>query len=62
MPAPASPTRVVDADLGAFLLPAPTAAINSGINGAAWATAFDREAPGGPPGMRLHAYFSVWQI
>lgn len=61
-PAPAGPTRVVDADLGAFLLPAPTAAINSGINGAAWATAFDREAPGGPLGMQLHAYFSVWQI
>jgi hypothetical protein len=61
-PAPASPTRVVDGDAGTFLLPAPTPAINSGINGAAWATAFDREAPGGPPGMQLHAYFSVWQI
>jgi hypothetical protein len=53
---------VVDGDVGAFLAPAPTAAINCGINGAAWATAFDLEAPGGPPGMRLHAYFSVWQI
>lgn len=36
--------------------------INCGLNGVTWANAFDLEAGSGPPGMRLHAILSVWQI
>jgi hypothetical protein len=32
-----------------------------GLHGADWETAFDLMADRGPPGMRLHALFSVWR-
>ena len=63
-PLPPSTTSVQDdthsasvAHLAIF----PTA-FHSGLNGAAWHNAFDLTSPGRPPGIRLHALLSVWQI
>jgi hypothetical protein len=55
--------RVADAQSDSLLLAAAVPLIaNYGIHGTPWATAFDLEAPGGLPGIRLHALLSVWRI
>jgi hypothetical protein len=56
-----NPVRVVDVEAGSLLLPAPTVAAHAGLHGSAWATAFDLEALGGLPGLRLHALLCVWR-
>jgi len=61
VPTPGNPPRVFDADSGSLLLPSFAILVDSGLNGAAWSTAFDLEAPSGPLGLRLHAIFSVWR-
>jgi hypothetical protein len=58
---PNPPIRVVDVDSCSFLLPATAVATDVGIHGSPWATAFDLEAFGGPPGLRLHALLCVWR-
>lgn len=58
--APVSSTRILDSDGGALLAPL-FAVADLGLHGASWATAFDLEALGRPPGLRLHALLCVWR-
>jgi hypothetical protein len=60
-PPPSGPLRVTGADAVAWMLPAIASLADSGLHGAAWATAFDGEASSGPRGVRLHALLSVWR-
>ena len=59
--APNSPVRVVDVEGSSLHLPATMVAAHAGLHGAPWATAFDLEALGNPPGLRLHALLCVWR-
>jgi hypothetical protein len=58
---PTSTARVVEVDSTPHYLLAPAPLADIGLNGASWATAFDLEALGGLPGIRLHALLSVWR-
>lgn len=61
-PLPSSITTVQDSQSSplAHVAIVPNA-FHSGLNGVAWHNAFDLSSPGGPPGIRLHAFLSVWR-
>lgn len=61
-PASGSSIRLADFADGFSALDGLPLLANSGLHGAAWATAFDRTAPDDPPGLRLHAQLCVWRI
>jgi hypothetical protein len=44
-----------------FIRPIAAWTANLGLHGVDWQTAFDLMADDSPPGLRLHALFSVWR-
>jgi hypothetical protein len=61
--APASETsqRIHVPSTPDFIQPVAAWTAHLGLHGVHWQTAFDLMTDGAPPGLRLHALFSVWR-